>query len=43
MKKNINKNINTFEELMKLANYSFTNTLNCIEERLLQHLKSEDR
>jgi uncharacterized protein YdiU (UPF0061 family) len=29
MKKNINKNINTFEELMKLANYSFTNTLNC--------------
>ncbi|WP_228156439.1 protein adenylyltransferase SelO family protein [Arcobacter caeni] len=28
MKKNTNKNIETFEELMKLGDYSFTNTLN---------------
>lgn len=28
MKKNTNKNIETFEELMKLSDYSFTNTLN---------------
>ena len=29
MKKNTNKNIETFEELMKLSDYSFVNKLNC--------------
>ena len=29
--------------LVTAALIIFTNTLNCIEERLLQHLKSEDR
>ena len=29
MKKNTNKNIETFKELVNLSNYSFVNTLNC--------------
>ena len=44
------KKLNSGEEVKDVAyavGYSsmnnFTNTLNCIEERLLQHLKSEDR